>query len=108
MAAFLGGYALIWTMFGWAAFVGDAVLHNIVDRTPWLAAHPWLIARGVLAGAGAFQFTALKDRRAGVTCDGAAPVGAPARHVTSGSSSLRSATAWKAASGMRRFLCGAG
>jgi predicted metal-binding membrane protein len=61
MAAFLGGYALIWTMFGWAAFVGDAVLHNIVDRTPWLAAHPWLIAGGVLVGAGAFQFTALKD-----------------------------------------------
>jgi predicted metal-binding membrane protein len=62
MAAFLGGYALIWTTFGWAAFVGDAVLHNFVDRTTWLAAHPWLIAGGVLVGAGAFQFTALKDR----------------------------------------------
>jgi predicted metal-binding membrane protein len=62
MAAFLGGYALIWTMFGWAAFVGDAVLHNLVDHTPWLAAHPWLIAGGVLVGAGTFQFTALKNR----------------------------------------------
>jgi predicted metal-binding membrane protein len=62
MAAFLGGYALIWTMFGWAAFVGDAIVHDLVDRTPWLAAHPWLIAGAVLVSAGAFQFTALKDR----------------------------------------------
>jgi predicted metal-binding membrane protein len=62
MAAFLGGYALIWTMFAWAAFLGDSVLHDVVHRTPWLAAHPWTIAGGVLLAAGAFQFTALKDR----------------------------------------------
>jgi predicted metal-binding membrane protein len=62
MAAFLGGYALIWSMFAWAAFIGDSVLHGLVDRSPWLAARPWLIAGGVLVAAGAFQFTALKDR----------------------------------------------
>ena len=62
MAAFLGGYALVWTMFGWLAFVGDTMIHATVDRTPWLQQHDWLIAGGTLALAGAFQFSGLKDR----------------------------------------------
>ena len=62
MAAFLGGYALVWTAFGWLAFVGDTMVHTTVDRTPWLQHHEWLIAGGTLALAGAFQFSALKDR----------------------------------------------
>jgi predicted metal-binding membrane protein len=62
MAAFIGGYAVVWTLFGWLAFCGDAGVHSLVDSTPWLAAHPWLIAGGVLALAGAFQFSSLKDR----------------------------------------------
>jgi len=62
MAAFLGGYALVWTAFGWLAFVGDTTVHTTVDRTPWLQQHEWLIAGGTLALAGAFQFSALKDR----------------------------------------------
>jgi len=62
MAGFLGGYALVWTTFGWLAFVGDTIVHATVDRTPWLQQHEWLIAAGTLALAGAFQFTALKDR----------------------------------------------
>jgi predicted metal-binding membrane protein len=62
MAAFLGGYALVWTAFGWLAFAGDTVVHGVVDATPWLKAHDWVIAGGTLALAGAFQFTALKDR----------------------------------------------
>jgi predicted metal-binding membrane protein len=62
MAAFLGGYALVWTAFGWVAFVGDTMVHATVDRTPWLQQHEWLIAGGTLALAGAFQFSALKDR----------------------------------------------
>jgi predicted metal-binding membrane protein len=33
-----------------------------VDSTPWLQAHSWLIAGGTLLTAGAFQFSALKDR----------------------------------------------
>jgi predicted metal-binding membrane protein len=44
MAAFLGGYALVWTSFGWLAFVGDTMVHATVDRTPWLQQHEWLIA----------------------------------------------------------------
>jgi predicted metal-binding membrane protein len=62
MAAFLGGYAAVWTLFAWVAFAGDDMVHAVVDATPWLAAHPWLIAGGVLALAGAFQFSSLKDR----------------------------------------------
>ena len=62
IAAFLAGYALVWTAFGWLAFVGDTMVHATVDRTPWLAHHEWLIAGGTLALAGAFQFSALKDR----------------------------------------------
>jgi len=62
IAAFLGGYALIWTIFGVAGFLGDDALHHTVDRTPWLSARPWLISGGVLALAGAFQFSDLKDR----------------------------------------------
>jgi predicted metal-binding membrane protein len=43
------------------AFGGDIIVHRVVDRWAWLAAHPWLISAGVLALAGAFQFSKLKD-----------------------------------------------
>jgi predicted metal-binding membrane protein len=62
MAAFLGGYALVWTAFGSLAFVADTLVHASVDRTPWLHHHEWLIAGGTLAIAGTFQFSRLKDR----------------------------------------------
>jgi predicted metal-binding membrane protein len=62
LAAFIGGYALIWTMFGYVAFVGDVFVHGLVHRHPWLAGHSWVLAGGVLVGAGAFQFSKLKDR----------------------------------------------
>ncbi len=61
MVAFLSGYAVIWTVFGVAAFAGDVVVHRTVDRWSWLAAHPWIISAGVLALAGAFQFSSMKD-----------------------------------------------
>jgi len=61
-ATFLGAFALVWTLFGLAAFGGDAILHRIVDVTPWLAARPWLIEGGVLAIAGLYQLTPLKER----------------------------------------------
>jgi predicted metal-binding membrane protein len=59
---FLAGYALVWTVFGALAFLGDLNLHRLVDGTPWLGAHPWLIAGATLAVAGGFQFSSLKDR----------------------------------------------
>lgn len=60
-AAFLSGYVVVWTAFGIVALVGDVGIHAAVDRIAWLQAHPWMIAGGVLALAGAFQFTPLKD-----------------------------------------------
>jgi predicted metal-binding membrane protein len=62
LAAFLGGYAVVWGAFGWAALVGDALFHAAVERLPELGARPGLVAGGVLVAAGAFQFTGLKDR----------------------------------------------
>jgi predicted metal-binding membrane protein len=61
MAAFLGGYALVWSAFGLLAFGADAGLHAAVNASPWLGSHDWWIGGSVLALAGAFQFTSLKD-----------------------------------------------
>jgi predicted metal-binding membrane protein len=61
-AAFLGGYALVWTAFGAVAFLGDLGIHALVGRLGWLAARPGLLGGAVLVLAGAFQFSALKDR----------------------------------------------
>ena len=61
MAAFIGGYALVWTAFGALAFAFDVGVHAAVDASPWLRRHDWLISGSVLALAGAFQFTSLKD-----------------------------------------------
>jgi predicted metal-binding membrane protein len=61
-AWFLGGYLAVWGGFGAVAFLQDVGIHRLVDRTPWLEAHPWVIAGGALALAGAFQFSALKEK----------------------------------------------
>lgn len=61
-AAFVAGYAAVWTVFGALAFIGDLGIHRTVDSWPWLAAHSWLIAGGTFVLAGAFQFSSLKDR----------------------------------------------
>jgi predicted metal-binding membrane protein len=61
MAAFLGGYAAVWTWFGASAFLGDIVIHELVHRSSWLEQRTWIIAGGVLALAGAFQFSSLKN-----------------------------------------------
>jgi predicted metal-binding membrane protein len=60
--ALLAGYALVWTAFGAAAFLGDAVVHQLVHAWPWLDSHPQVIASSTLLLAGAFQFSDLKDR----------------------------------------------
>jgi predicted metal-binding membrane protein len=62
MAAFLGGYFVIWTAFALLALAGDAVVHWLVDSWAWLAARPWLISGGILVAAGAFQFSPIKER----------------------------------------------
>ena len=61
LAGFLGGYALVWSAFGALAFGLDLAIHAAVDASGWLRGHEWLIGGSVLALAGAFQFTRLKD-----------------------------------------------
>jgi predicted metal-binding membrane protein len=56
----VAGYLLVWAGFGVAAHGLDAVLHLLAGANPWLRAHGGLVGAGVLALAGAFQFTALK------------------------------------------------
>jgi predicted metal-binding membrane protein len=62
LAAFLAGYAAVWSAFALVAFLGDGLVHRLADSWPWLADHPWTIGAITLAVAGAFQFSALKER----------------------------------------------
>jgi predicted metal-binding membrane protein len=61
-AAFLGGYAAVWTGFGAAAFLADLGVHRLVETWAWLAARPAMLGGAVLLLAGAFQFSRLKER----------------------------------------------
>ncbi len=62
LAAFLAGYALVWTVFGFVALGGDVLLHRFENSSVWLSARPWLLPASALALAGLFQFSNLKDR----------------------------------------------
>jgi predicted metal-binding membrane protein len=62
LAMFLAGYDLVWTAFGCAAFLGDALVHRLVASWSWLGIHNAIIATGLLAVAGAYQFTPRKTR----------------------------------------------
>jgi predicted metal-binding membrane protein len=55
LLGFLGAYALVWSGFGLAAFVGDIGLHALVAASPWLQGHLWAIPAATLFGAGAYQ-----------------------------------------------------
>ena len=60
-AAFLAGYAFIWTSFALAAFIGDTLVHWLVSNWFWLYMHSWLIAAITFAIAGSFQLSPLKQ-----------------------------------------------
>ncbi len=61
LTLFLTAYFAVWSGFALAAFAGDMGLHHLVDVTPWLQAHPQVIAAFTLAFAGVYQLTPLKD-----------------------------------------------
>jgi predicted metal-binding membrane protein len=61
-ALFLGAYGVVWAGFGAAAFIADVMLHRLSDSSPWLQSRPWIVPALVLAFAGAFQFSSLKER----------------------------------------------
>ncbi|HEV1997071.1 MAG TPA: DUF2182 domain-containing protein [Candidatus Dormibacteraeota bacterium] len=60
-ALFVSAYALVWTGFGAAALVFDVGVHFVVNQTPWLYMHSYLIGGITLMLAAAFQFSPLKD-----------------------------------------------
>jgi hypothetical protein len=61
-AAFLTGYAIVWTGFALVAFVGDTQIHWLVHHWFWLDTHAWVIGVITFAVAGVFQFSPLKGR----------------------------------------------
>jgi len=52
--AFLAGYAVVWTAFAVAAFLGDTQIHRLVHSWVWLYLHSWVIGAATLALAGGF------------------------------------------------------
>ena len=63
LLALLGcGYLFVWAAFGLLAHPLDGALIALIDRIPLLAVEPWLVGAGIIALAGAFQFSDLKYR----------------------------------------------
>lgn len=62
VALLLAGYAAVWLAFGVVAHAADTGLRAAAAASPRLAERAWMIGAGVLAMAGAFQFSTLKYR----------------------------------------------
>jgi predicted metal-binding membrane protein len=60
MLLLLGGYLCVWGLFGGLIYLGDTILHEMVERVTWLEGNAWAISVAVLALAGLYQFTPLK------------------------------------------------
>jgi predicted metal-binding membrane protein len=56
------GFFVAWFAFGIAAHAADVALASGAQEFTWLAIHGWVAGAAVLAGAGLFQFSALKYR----------------------------------------------
>jgi predicted metal-binding membrane protein len=61
-AAFIAAYAACWTAFALLAFLGDTLIHLLVNRWFWLYTHSWLIATTIFAVAAVFQMSSFKGR----------------------------------------------
>jgi predicted metal-binding membrane protein len=56
------GYLGVWTLFGFAVYLGDWVLHGLVGHNEHLEEHAWVLGAGTIMLAGLYQFTPLKYR----------------------------------------------
>jgi predicted metal-binding membrane protein len=56
------GFFVVWLAFGAAAHLADAAVHWAAARNGWFVANGWMVGAVVLAGAGLFQWSALKYR----------------------------------------------
>ena len=55
------GYLVVWALFGWLAYLGDSLLHEVARRSLFLILNEWVIAAALLLIAGIYQFTPLKE-----------------------------------------------
>jgi predicted metal-binding membrane protein len=62
LALVAGGFFVAWLAFGMAAHAADATVRWAAFRYPWFVANGWMVGAAVLAGAGLFQWSALKYR----------------------------------------------
>ncbi len=62
LALVIAGYLAAWIGFGVLAHLADLFLREAVTASAWLTFNGWAIGAAVLAGAGAFQFSAVKYR----------------------------------------------
>lgn len=58
----VAGYVAVWACAGLAAYAGDVGVHALVDAAPWLDRKSWVLGGLVLAVAGAYQLSPLKER----------------------------------------------
>lgn len=59
---FVLAYFVVWTGFAVVALASDDGLHSLVDHWPWLDQHEFIISATLLAIAGLFQFSSLKEK----------------------------------------------
>lgn len=59
-ASFIMAYAAAWTVFALLAFLGDSLIHLLVNRWFWLYTHSWLIGTTIFGVAGIFQMSPFK------------------------------------------------
>jgi predicted metal-binding membrane protein len=62
LALVVAGFFVAWLGFGIAAHAADAGLRWVAGRDAWFVANGWMVGAAVLAGAGLFQWSALKYR----------------------------------------------
>ncbi|HKZ70531.1 MAG TPA: DUF2182 domain-containing protein [Anaerolineales bacterium] len=60
VALLVAGYVGVWLAFGGTVYLGDWVLHQLVEQSRWLTDRAWMISGLVLIAAGVYQFTPLK------------------------------------------------
>jgi predicted metal-binding membrane protein len=62
VALLVAGYVCAWLGFGLVAYALDLGVRQAALASGWLVGHAWIVGSVVIAGAGAFQFSALKYR----------------------------------------------
>lgn len=61
-ALVLAGFFVAWFVFGIIAHFADELLRRAAVDSAWFLLHGWMVGAAILAGAGLFQFSALKYR----------------------------------------------